>query len=98
MAQKKQGVNWDLASYFPSFDGPEMRAFKKKLASDVAAIQRKAAKLPPLSARTANDWEKVILAAENAGTRLGHLFSYVGCLGAAHADNEAYSAEEARLA
>jgi oligoendopeptidase F len=98
MAEKKQGVNWDLTSYFPSFDGPEMRAFKKKLAADIASIQKKAAKLPPLSARTANDWEKVILSAENAGTRLGHVFSYIGCLSAAHADNEAYAAEEARLA
>lgn len=98
MAEKKQGVNWDLTSYFPSFDGPEMRAFKKKLAADIASIQKKAAKLPPLSARTAGDWEKLILSAENAGTRLGHLFSYVGCLSAAHADNEAYAAEEARLA
>ncbi|MDQ7773926.1 MAG: M3 family oligoendopeptidase [Elusimicrobiales bacterium] len=98
MAEKKQGVNWDLTSYFPSFDGPEMRAFKKKLAADIASIQKKAAKLPVLSARTAGDWEKLILSAENAGTRLGHLFSYVGCLSAAHADNEAYAAEEARLA
>lgn len=98
MASKKQGVNWDLTSYFPSFDGPEMRAFKKKLSSDIASIQKKAAKLAPLSARTAADWEKLILAAENAGDRLGHLYSYVGCLGAADAANEAYSAEEARLA
>ncbi len=98
MTEKKQGVNWDLTSYFPSFDGPEMRAFKKKLSADIAAIQKKAAKLPPLSARAANDWEKLILAAENAGTRLGHLYSYAGCLSAAHADNEAYAAEEARLA
>ncbi|HNT98387.1 MAG TPA: M3 family oligoendopeptidase, partial [Elusimicrobiales bacterium] len=98
MTEKKQGVNWDLTSYFPAFDGPEMRVFKKKLSADIAAIQKKAAKLPPLSARTANDWEKLILAAENAGTRLGHLYSYAGCLSAAHADNEAYAAEEARLA
>ncbi len=98
MTEKKQGVNWDLTSYFPAFDGPEMRVFKKKLSADIAAIQKKAAKLPPLSARTANDWEKLILAAENAGTRLGHLYSYAGCLSAAHAGNEAYSAEEAKLA
>lgn len=97
MTDDTKGVQWDLTSYFPAFDGPEMRAFKKKLAADIAALQKRAAKLAPLSAKTAGDWEKVILAAENAGTRLGHIFSYVGCLEAAHADREEYAAESARL-
>ena len=97
MTDNTKGVQWDLTSYFPAFDGPEMRAFKKKLAADIAALQKRAAKLAPLSAKTAGDWEKVILAAENAGTRLGHIFSYVGCLESAHADREEYAAESARL-
>ncbi len=97
MTDDTKGVQWDLTSYFPAFDGPEMRAFKKKLAADIAALQKRAAKLAPLSAKTAGDWEKVILAAENAGTRLGHIFSYVGCLESAHADREEYAAESARL-
>lgn len=97
MAQKTQGVQWDLTSYFPAFNGPEMLAFKKKLAADIAALQKKAAKLPPLSARTANDWERLLLTAEETGMRLGHIFSYVGCLEAAHADRDEYAAESARL-
>ena len=32
----EQGVQWDLTSYFPAFNGPEMMNFKKKLAADIA--------------------------------------------------------------
>jgi oligoendopeptidase F len=74
-----------------------MLKFKTKLAADISKLQKKAAGLPPLSARTAGDWEKLLLAAEDAGTRLGHIASYVTCLESAHADKEEYSAENARL-
>jgi oligoendopeptidase F len=97
MGDNKQGVQWDLTSYFPAFNGPEMIKFKTKLAADIAALQKKAARLAPLSAKTAKDWEKILLTAEEAGTRLGHIFSYVGCLEAAHADKDEYAAEHARL-
>jgi len=95
--QSGQGVRWDLTGYFPKFDGPEMRKFKTRLAADLAALQKKAVKLPPLSAKTANDWEKLLLAAENIEARLGHIFSYVTCLESADADKEEYAAESARL-
>ena len=97
MKTRTQGVQWDLTGYFPSFNGPEMLRFKKKLAADISALQKKAAKLAPLSAKTAGEWEKLLLTAENAETRLGHIFSYVGCLEAAHTDKEEYSAESAKL-
>ena len=29
MTEARDGVVWDLGSYFPSFDGPEMRQFKE---------------------------------------------------------------------
>jgi len=93
----KQGVQWDLTSYFPAFNGPEMLDFKKKLAADIAALQKKAAKLAPLAAKTANDWEKLLLTAENIETRLGHIFSYVECLESAHADKDEYASESAKL-
>ena len=97
MADKTQGVRWDLKGYFPSFNGPEMLKFKTKLAADISKLQKKAAGLPPLSAKTAADWEKLLLAAEDAETRLGHVLSYVGCLESAHADKEEYAAESAKL-
>lgn len=74
-----------------------MLKFKKKLAADVAALQKKAAKLAPLSAETAAGWEKLLLTAEDVETRLGHIVSYVTCLESAHADKEEYSAESAKL-
>ena len=97
MSDNKQGVQWDLASYFPAFNGPEMIRFKTKLAADIRSLQKKAAKLPPLSAKTSNDWEKILLTAEETGMRLSHIFSYVGCLEAAHADKDEYAAEHAKL-
>ncbi|OGR44639.1 MAG: hypothetical protein A2X35_04850 [Elusimicrobia bacterium GWA2_61_42] len=97
MANKQQGVQWDLTSYFPAFNGPEMIKFKKKLAADIAALQKKASKLAPLSPKTAAAWETLLLAAEDAEMRLGHISSYVGCLEAAHADKDEYAAESAKL-
>ncbi len=97
MANTAQGVKWDLSGYFPSFNGPEMIVFKNKLAADISSLQKKAARLAPLSARTAGDWEKLLLAAESAETRLGHVSSYVGCLEAAHADKDDYASESAKL-
>ncbi|MCX5791639.1 MAG: M3 family oligoendopeptidase [Elusimicrobia bacterium] len=97
MANKTQGVQWDLTSYFPAFNGPEMMKFKTKLAADIAALQKKVVKLARLSARTAGDWEKLLLGSENAEARLGHIISYVGCLESAHADKDEYSAENAKL-
>ncbi len=97
MADKTQGVQWDLKGYFPAFNGPEMIKFKTKLAADIAKLQKKAAGLAPLSAKTANEWEKLLLTAEETETRLGHICRYVSCLESAHADNDSYSAESSKL-
>jgi oligoendopeptidase F len=91
------GAVWDLSSFFPSFDGPEMRGFRGKLAADVAVLQERAGRLPGLSSGSEAVWEEVLLLAEDCSARLGHLFSYIGCLSAADAADERYSAEEARL-
>src|SRR5215467_2596200 len=46
-------MTWDLTSYFPRFDGPEMRLFKEALRTDVAALREQAAAIPPLSEESA---------------------------------------------
>lgn len=97
IVEKKQGVRWDLTGYFPEFNGPEMLDFKKKLAADVKALQKKGAALAPLSAKTAGAWERLLLSAEDLENRLGHIISYVHCLEAAHADRDEYAAENAKL-
>ncbi|PIU18888.1 MAG: hypothetical protein COT18_09610, partial [Elusimicrobia bacterium CG08_land_8_20_14_0_20_59_10] len=83
MANKTKGAQWDLTGFFPAFNGPEMLKFKTKLSADISALQKKAAKLAPLSQKTAGRWEKLLLTAEDLETRLGHIMSYVGCLEAA---------------
>jgi len=98
MTNKNDGVSWDLSSFFPEFNGPDMTAFKDKLRADIKDLQVRAEKLEPLSKATMDEWESVLLDAEDFDARLGHLFSYVGCLESAHAENEDYAKERASLA
>ncbi len=91
-------MNWDLTSYFPRFDGPEMRDFQRALAEDLAALVTRAGALPALSADNAEAWESVLLDVEALSRRLHHLGSYLGCLTAADAGNEAYKKAEAAFA
>ena len=91
-------MNWDLTSYFPTFDGPEMQAFKQELQRHMAALQKEAAALAPLRQDNAVEWEDIFLQHEDILARLSHLASYVGCLSAADARNEGYAREEAALA
>jgi len=91
-------MNWDLKSYFPAFDGAEMKSFKEELQQDIAALQEKAAGLAALDQTNAAQWEEVILDYEGALERFSHLGSYVGCLSSADARSEDYKREEAALA
>ena len=88
-------MNWDLQSYFPCFDGPEMRQFVEELERDVAAAQRRAGGLGTLCRQNEAEWEDALLCFEDIGKRLSHLSSYLGCLTAADAENEAYKKQEA---
>lgn len=97
MKTSTEGTTWDLTSFFPVFDGPEMREFKKSLAADIEKLREDAAGAGPLTDDSAGTWEDLILRAEEIMTRLGHVFSYVGCLSAADAKDERYSQEQARL-
>ena len=92
------GVTWDLTGFFPSFDGPEMRRFKKALAAEIASLARKAGELGPLEPASADAWEAIVLAAEEVQSRLAHLSAYLDCLTAAHAGDEAYARERATIA
>ena len=93
----EQEMNWDLTSYFPAFNGPEMAQFKKTLERDTQDLLAQARALPPLADDNVDTWEDIFLRSENLFTRLRHLGSYVGCLTAADARNEAYLKEEAAL-
>ena len=97
MSEQRQGVAWDLTSYFPEFNGPEMTDFREAIDGDLEALTARAAELDVLSAETADAWEGVLLDAEDLRARTSHLFSYVGCLTATHTDNDEYAREDASL-
>jgi oligoendopeptidase F len=90
-------MTWDLTSYFPAFNCPEMLQFKEALRHDVATLQQTAATLPALAAESAPDWETLLLRHEDVMRRMSHLGSYVGCLASSDARNEDYLEEEAGL-
>ena len=90
-------MSWDLLSYFPEFNGPEMRRFKHRLAGDIASLKAEAAALAPLTAESAASWESILLRNEDILRRMSHLGSYIGCLASSDARNESYLKEEAEL-
>lgn len=90
-------MTWDLTSYFPEFNGPEMLQFQEQLRNDVASLNKMAVALADLNAENGADWERVLLAHEDIVRRMSHLGSYVSCLVSSDARNEDYLEEEAAL-
>lgn len=89
---------WSLKSYFPEFDGPDHQQFVALLSSDLSAAIKTASDLPELEATSTEAWIQLFLSYEDLGARIGHLESYLGCLGSADAANEAYQSAEGALA
>lgn len=90
-------MDWDLTSYFPEFNGPEMKEFKKKLREDIDAIREEASTLTPLDKNNLDKWEKIFLDCEDLTTRYSHLRSYIGCVASADSLNEEHLKEEADM-
>ena len=90
-------MDWDLAAYFPAFDGPEMRRFKAGLRDDLEALLADASGTAELNPGNLEVWERIVLSFEDAVTRLRHLGSYVSCITSADANNEEFAAEEGAL-
>jgi oligoendopeptidase F len=91
-------TTWDLTSYFPEFNGPEMLQFKEALRHNIASLRDKAALLPILTETNLAAWEEVLARGEDLTRRMSHLSSYIGCLTSSDARNEDYLKEEAALA
>lgn len=89
---------WSLESYFPAFGGPEYTQFVSQLRKDIDAAIRAVAETEPLGESNHDIWAQHFTTAEAIGSRLTHVQSYLGCLGAADAANEDYQSAEAALA
>jgi len=94
----KESMSWDLTSYFPLFNGPEMLKFKGSLQTDIVSLRNKAVSLAPLSADNGQAWQEIFTKNEDILQRMSHLSSYVNCLASSDARNENYLKEEASLA
>ena len=90
-------MSWDLASYFPEFNGAQMLQFKETLRRDIGSLKDKAVCLDTLTAASAAAWEEVLISGEDLTRRMSHLGSYIGCLASADAHNEDFLREEAAL-
>jgi oligoendopeptidase F len=91
-------TTWDLTSYFPEFNSPEMLQFKRALRHDIASLRDKAASLPILTDASLAAWEEVLARGEDLTRRMSHLSSYISCLVSSDARNEDYLKAEAALA
>ena len=90
-------ANWDLTSYFPTFNGPEYLAHVDALVADIETMRGRAEALGPISAESAPDWAGVLCLDERILAAFSHLASYVGCLAAADVRNEGYKQAQSRL-
>ena len=90
-------MDWDLTSYFPEFNGREMREFKEKLSEDINSLREVTATLTALDEHNMERWEKIFIDCEDLITRYSHLRSYVGCVASADSLNEDHLKEEANM-
>mgnify|MGYP005839960161 CR=1 FL=1 len=88
-------MDWDLRAYFEDFRTPLYRAFKEELTAAVNGLNDEARKL--LERPYLSEWEGFLADYEAVAKRYSHLSSYISCLTAADARNEAYLKEETVL-
>ncbi|UCE84868.1 MAG: M3 family oligoendopeptidase [Deltaproteobacteria bacterium] len=87
--------NWDLTPYFPAFGGDAYRAFRDALAADLEALPARVPPRVPAGREGLERFADVLLQIEDASARSAHLGSYLGCLSAADARDEAVQRERA---
>lgn len=88
---------WDLASYFPSFGGPEYEAHFASLESRAPEMARRASALGGLETANAGEWAAWVVDIEAMIDDYSHLASYIGCNASCDAGNEAFAAAQGRL-
>ncbi|MFO7723938.1 MAG: M3 family metallopeptidase [Oceanipulchritudo sp.] len=89
-------MDWDLTSYFEQFGTPAYTSFKEDLTVSMKGLDEQARDL--LEQPAVSGWETLLCDYESVMERYSHLASYISCLTAADARNEAYLKEETALA
>lgn len=88
---------WDMRPYFDALLSTSYVAYTQELDRDLAALLSEGQHIaaPSSGDSSALDaWAAWICRLEDASMRLGHLASYLGCLGAADAHNETVQAQQ----
>lgn len=85
---------WSLDSWFSGFGEHDYLEFKSDLVRDITSLKARAADLQGET----EEIIRMINEVESLGDRLGHLSSYLGCLSADDANDEAVLADEAWIA
>lgn len=88
---------WDLASFFPEFDGPGYREHIQSIEDEINRLESLADSLTTLEADNLDPWVELFLLDETILAKYSHWSSYVGCLAATDAQNERYQQESGRV-
>ena len=88
-------MDWDLTSYFSEFNAPDYNGFKAALVADLKRLSSDLDRLKEITSDNRSHWAEWISQLENLECRYEHLGSYLSCLNAADATEEAYQKEEA---
>ena len=90
--------DWDLGAYFREFGGAEFEEYRDALRAGVEALAARVARLAELAPDVHDAWVEALIELEALDSRAGHLGSYLGCLSAADAREDAIKAAVATAA
>jgi oligoendopeptidase F len=90
--------SWSLASFFPSFDGPEHRAAHAALVQGLTDLGAEVARAAALSGATLASWGEIFLRYERLSAVAGHERTFLYCLSSEDTENDAVRAHWAGFA
>jgi len=91
-------TTWNLEGFFPEFQGREHREHMEQLQQGLDELDSRARELGEMRQDTAAAWAELLLLDEKLMADFSHVAAYVTCLASADSSNEAYRAEQARIA
>ena len=92
-----RSMKWQLESLIPEFGGQAYDESWARLEQGLDGLEAAALACPPMGRDSAAPWAQVMLRHEELLAGFSHLGTYLHCLAAAHADDEAAAAALGRL-